>query len=36
MALKAQAKAEAIEKLEQTARKIQAKASEFHQKAGRT
>ncbi len=33
--MKAQAKAEAMEKLEQTARKIQAKANELHKKAGR-
>ena len=34
-AMKAQAKAEALDKLEQTARKLQAKASELHRKAGR-
>ncbi|MGD0440148.1 MAG: MarR family transcriptional regulator [Acidimicrobiales bacterium] len=34
-AVKAQAKAEALEKLEQTARKLQAKASELQRKAGR-
>jgi len=34
-ALKAQAKAEALEKLEQTARRLQAKASEFHHNGGR-
>jgi hypothetical protein len=33
--VKAQAKAEALEKLEQTARKLQAKASELQRKAGR-
>jgi DNA-binding MarR family transcriptional regulator len=35
VALKAQAKAEALEKLEQTARKLQAKATEIHHKKGR-
>jgi DNA-binding MarR family transcriptional regulator len=34
-ALKAQAKAEALERLEQTARKLQAKANDLHHKAGR-
>ncbi|MGA3353211.1 MAG: MarR family transcriptional regulator [Acidimicrobiales bacterium] len=34
-ALKAQAKAEALEKLEQTARRLQAKATEFQHKKGR-
>jgi DNA-binding MarR family transcriptional regulator len=34
-AVKAQAKAEALEKLEQAARKLQAKANELHRKAGR-
>jgi hypothetical protein len=33
--VKAQAKAEALEKLEQTARKLQARANELHRKAGR-
>lgn len=35
-ALKAQAKAEALEKLEQTARRLQAKATELHHKAARS
>jgi hypothetical protein len=32
--LKAQAKAEALEKLEKAAHKLQAKANELHQRAG--